>query len=157
MKQKSSISQKIDHVLSETRVVLPGAQALIGFQFIAIFSDRFNTLASSLQYLHMVSLLLIMVCVIFLMAPAAYHRIAQEGEDSEEFHTIASYMILIALLFLGIGLSLDLFITAILITQFFLVSCLITCAILVVFYSLLVVYPLIRHEHAIKNTGVRKS
>ena len=32
------------------------------------------------------------------MAPAAYHRIVEQGEDTERFHTFASRMVLLALL-----------------------------------------------------------
>jgi hypothetical protein len=39
------------------------------------------------------------------MAPAAYHRIVEQGEDTERFHTLASRMVLLALALLAPGFS----------------------------------------------------
>jgi hypothetical protein len=46
---------------------------------------------------------------VLLIAPAAYHRIHEAGEDTEHFHRVASRLLLAALAFLGPGMSGDLF------------------------------------------------
>jgi hypothetical protein len=44
-----------------------------------------------------------------LIAPAAYHRIHEAGDDTERFHRVASRLMLAALVFLGPGMAGDLF------------------------------------------------
>ena len=45
--EETELSTRIKQVLTEARVVLPGAQALLGFQFIAVLTDSFARLPKS--------------------------------------------------------------------------------------------------------------
>jgi len=107
-----ALDERIQDVLTETRVVLPGAQALLGFQFIATLSSGFEKLAQKTQGVHLASLGAIAVATVFLMAPAAWHRIVEEGENSEAFHRVASRFLLAALAFLALGLAGDVFVVS---------------------------------------------
>src|SRR5919202_4176197 len=78
---------KIKHVLTEARTVLPGSQALLGFQFICTMTEAFDKLPAALKYVHLASLGLVAVSIVLLMTPAAYHRIVEEGEETEHFHS----------------------------------------------------------------------
>src|SRR5205085_12197600 len=49
----------------------------------------------------------IALCSIFLMTPAAFHRIAEHGEDTERLHTFSSHMLLAAMVFLALGIAGD--------------------------------------------------
>jgi len=104
------LSEKIEHVLGEVRVVLPGAQALLGFQFISVLSEGFDTLSQTSKYLHLFSLGLIAFSTILLMTPAAYHRIVDEGEDTEHFHRLAGAFILAAMIVLALGIIINFYI-----------------------------------------------
>ena len=44
------------------------------------------------------------------MAPAAFHRIAEHGEDSEEFYDLSGRMLLSAMFWLGLGIASDLWV-----------------------------------------------
>jgi hypothetical protein len=103
-----TLEDRITHVLEELRVVLPGTQALLGFQFVAVFSNGFASLAQWQKDLHFVSLMLVTFSGILLMTPAAYHRIVDEGGDSEAMHRFATRSLMLAMAALGTGLSLDL-------------------------------------------------
>jgi len=46
---------------------------------------------------------------VLLIAPAAYHRLAEAWEDTEHFRVVASRLLLAALVFLGPGMAGDLF------------------------------------------------
>ncbi|HZU23805.1 MAG TPA: DUF6328 family protein [Terriglobales bacterium] len=105
--QASGLTNRIKQVLIECRMVLPGAQALLGFQFITVFMQRFDDLPQSLKELHIASLLLVAICTVLLITPAAYHRIVEGGEDSERFHAFASHMLLASMVFLALGVSGD--------------------------------------------------
>jgi DMSO reductase anchor subunit len=106
----AKIKDKIKHVLTECRVVLPGAQALLGFQFVTTLMESFEKLPPSSKYVHLVSLLLVAVSIVLLMTPAAYHRIVERGEETEHFHRFASRMLIAAMVPLALGLSGDLFV-----------------------------------------------
>ena len=83
--EATPLKDKIDDVLTEARVVIPGAQALLGFQLIVMLNEGFEKLPAVSKYVHLASLLLIMLSTILLMTPAAYHRIVEQGEDTETF------------------------------------------------------------------------
>ncbi|WP_306224336.1 hypothetical protein [Bosea beijingensis] len=50
--KKTPIDAKIDYVLTEARVVLPGAQALLGFQLAIVLTNGFQQLSSNLKMTH---------------------------------------------------------------------------------------------------------
>jgi hypothetical protein len=108
--ERTPLEHRIVQVLTEARVVLPGAQALLGFQLAMVLMSPFDELPESVKLVHLGSLACIALATIVLMAPAAYHRIVERGEDSERFHTFASRMVLLALALLAPGFAGDLFV-----------------------------------------------
>jgi hypothetical protein len=109
---KSDIKARIDHVLTEARVVLPGVQAFVGFQFAAMLSRVFEDLPNSSKIVHLSSLGLVTLSGILLITPAAFHRIVERGELTERFHRVASTLMLLALVPLALGFALDLYVVA---------------------------------------------
>lgn len=97
------LKERLRQVMTEIRVILPGIQALLGFQFAAILQDSFDKLPSQMQGLHFASLAMVAVSTVLLMSAPAYHRIVVQGEDSEEVVNYANRMILWALVFLALG------------------------------------------------------
>ncbi|MDT4895134.1 MAG: hypothetical protein QOH25_211 [Acidobacteriota bacterium] len=106
----AKITDKIRHVLTECRVVLPGAQALLGFQFVTTLMEAFEKLPSSSKYVHLASLALVALSTVLLMTPAAYHRIVERGEETKHFHRFASRILVAAMIPLALGVSGDLFV-----------------------------------------------
>ena len=113
----TTLEDKIKHVLTEARVVLPGAQALLGFQFATTLMDGFEKLPESSKYVHFMSLILVGLTIIFLMTPASYHRIVERGENTERFHRFSSRMLLTSMVPLALGIAGDLFVVARKITE----------------------------------------
>jgi len=106
----TELKDKIRHVLTETRVILPGAQALLGFQFATMLTSGFDELPTSSKWVHLVCLALVSLCVILLLTPAAYHRIVEEGEETERFHRFATHILLVAVVPLALALSGELYV-----------------------------------------------
>jgi Family of unknown function (DUF6328) len=104
---ETDLSSRIKHVLTEARVVLPGVQALLGFQFVAMLMDSFSSLPRTSQYIHIVALGLLAISIILLMAPAAYHRIVEHGADTPRLHSFASAMLLSAMVPLALAIAAD--------------------------------------------------
>jgi len=103
----TSLDEKIKTALIECRMVLPGAQALLGFQLVTFVEPGFTPLPVLDKVLHILSLFCIANSTILLMAPAAFHRIAEGGENTERMYRYTSTMLLWALLFLAFGICGD--------------------------------------------------
>ena len=116
-------------------MVLPGAQALLGFQLITMFMDGFDKLPNSSKYVHLVSLALMALTMILLMSPAAYHRIAERGEDTPRLHRVASALLLGAMFTLPLGICGDVYIVFYKVTSSVATSVGIALAVLAFFYG----------------------
>jgi hypothetical protein len=99
------LSEKIDHMLTEARVVIPGVQALLGFQLIAVLTKPFEQLPVELKVAHAVGLALMALSIVLLLAPAAFHRLAFRGEDAPLVHEFGSVVITAATGTLALGLG----------------------------------------------------
>lgn len=108
--EKTPLEHRIVQVLTETRVVLPGAQALLGFQLAMVLMEPFEKLPAKARVTHLASLGFIALATIVLMSVAAYHRIVERGEDTERFHTFASRMVLLALALLAPGFAAEVYV-----------------------------------------------
>jgi hypothetical protein len=108
--KETPLAVKIEQMLTEARVVLPGAQALLGFQFTVILTHSFDQLPYTFKVVHAIALSCVALTVILLMAPAAFHRIAFAGEDTEDFHRLGSTLIVAATCPLAIGIAADVYV-----------------------------------------------
>lgn len=95
--------------IEEARMVLPGIQALFGFQLMAVFNQRFNELTASEQLIHYIAVLLIALAIGLIMTPAAYHRQVEPRSVSEFFVRLASRLVAIAMLPLALALCLEVY------------------------------------------------
>ncbi len=131
----TDLKTKIDQALTEARVVLPGAQALLGFQLVTMFMDGFDKLPNSSKYVHMISLSWMALTIILLMTPAAYHRIAERGEDTQRMHRVASVLLLAAMVTLPLGISGDVYVVFYKVTSSISASVYIAIGVLAFFYG----------------------
>lgn len=108
--EKTDLDAKIRHVLTEARVVLPGAQATLGFQLVTVLAQGFDRLPGHAKAIHIAALFCLALTIVLLVAPAAYHRLAERGEASERFHRRATVFVLASMPPLALGLAGDLFV-----------------------------------------------
>ena len=111
-----------------------------------------NTMKKILIALTLGSLLCVAISTIFLIAPAAYHRIAENGEDSEEFYEISGRMLLFALFWLGLGIAADLWVVLERMTQSSLIAWIVSAATLLFFYGIWFGYSAVKRR---EKTRVR--
>lgn len=112
-KEEVKLDSAASHLLEECRMVLPGIQALFGFQLIAVFSEGFDhKLAPGERQLHFLALFLVAVSAALVMAPAAIHRQSQQREVSERFIWLSSLLLRVSMLPLALGLTLDVYLIA---------------------------------------------
>jgi hypothetical protein len=105
-----------NNVFGEARMVLPGIQALFGFQLMAVFNNGFTSAAQVLQNLHYVALLMTIVATAFIMAPAAFDRMTKPYELSRKFIQISSRLITVGMIPLMVSIALDLYVVGKVIT-----------------------------------------
>jgi hypothetical protein len=109
---RTPLDVQVDQLLTEARLIIPGAQALLGFQFAVTLMRAFAELPDAVKMLHVAALCCIGLAVILLMAPASIHRIAFDGEDDPAFVKVASGFVIAAPLPLAFGIALDTFVAA---------------------------------------------
>jgi hypothetical protein len=143
-----SVADKIKQILTEGRIILPGAQALLGFQLSGFFTDAFEKLPRQSQILHLVALSFVALTAILLMTPPAYHRIVEKGEETERFEKVANRFVISAMIPLALGVVVDFYVVLNKVTHAPGVSLGISAAVLALFYGLWFVYPLLaRNGH----------
>lgn len=111
-REKLTLSQAAQYLLDETRMVLPGLQALFGFQLIVVFSERFTELSQFEQDLHFAAITLVVVSIALLMTPAAYHRHQEAYEVTHTYVVVCTRLLLIGMAPLSIALCLDVYLIA---------------------------------------------
>jgi Family of unknown function (DUF6328) len=104
------LQARIEQMLVEARVVLPGAQALFGFQLAIVLTQSFEQLPAASKLVHAASLCLVALAVVLLMAPAPYHRIVYAGEDTQDMYRVGSALVTSATLPLALGLAGDVYV-----------------------------------------------
>jgi hypothetical protein len=108
--QKEALSEVASHLLEECRMVLPGIQALFGFQLMAVFNPKFWGLVDSHRVVHLVAIGLVAVAVALVMTPAAYHRLAMRNSVSQSFIDLSSRLLLCSMFPLLVGICLDFYV-----------------------------------------------
>jgi Family of unknown function (DUF6328) len=122
-REELPLSKAAGYLLDECRMVLPGIQALFGFQLVAVFNSAFEQkLSASEQRLHLLAIALVAIAVAIIMTPAALHRQKGPYEVTDTFVRVSSRLLLWSMVPLAISLSLDFYLVALVITHEHLVS-----------------------------------
>ena len=108
----AKIKDKVENALNEARMLVLGAQVLVGFQFRSVFEPGFDKLPLPSQLLKVVGLGLMLVAVALIISPAAYHRLVEQGEDTPEIHRYTTRLMTWALLPFALALGIDLYVAA---------------------------------------------
>jgi hypothetical protein len=112
-RQELSLNDAASHVLEECRTVVPGMQALFGFQLIAVFSTVFREqLSSTERLLHLAALVLVTIAIVLVMTPTALHRQTEPMAVSRRFIAISSRLLLASMVPLAVGICLEIYIVA---------------------------------------------
>lgn len=99
------LDTRIEQLLTEARVIIPGAQALFGFQILVMLTSGFDRLPQSSKWVHLAALILVAVNMVLLIMPAALHRLTFGGDASARFLRIGSGIVVTAPIFLAAGVS----------------------------------------------------
>src|SRR5438477_4134793 len=93
--EQVTLDKAAQHMLEECRMVLPGIQALFGFQLIAVFNQGFGEkLSEPQQVMRLGAIILVALAIGRVMAPAAVPRQSEPREVSERFVWLSSNLLL---------------------------------------------------------------
>jgi len=108
--KKAPLTEVVSHLLEECRMVLPGIQALFGFQLVSVFNRRFDEVPFPNQVAHVVATGLVALSAGLIMTPAEYHRaVAPEGV-TERLVWLSTRLLLASMFLLAVGVSVDFFV-----------------------------------------------
>lgn len=107
---QESTSAVTSHLLEECRMVLPGIQALFGFQLIAVFNGRFWELPEGHRMLHLAAIVFVALSIALVMTPAAYHRQTHQFSISGQFIRVTSVLLLLSMFPLLAGICIDFYV-----------------------------------------------
>jgi hypothetical protein len=143
-REEVPLSKAAEYLLEECRMVLPGIQALFGFQLVAVFNSAFEQkLSVAEQRLHLLAIALVAIAVAIIMTPAALHRQKGPYEVTDSFVRVSSRLLLWSMGPLALSISIDFYLVARVITHARLVS-LLGVALFVFFLILWFVLPRVR-------------
>ena len=93
-------------MLSEMRIVLPGAQMLAAFLIILPFNGGFRNIVQSEKYVFLATLFFALSSLILLSGPAVQHRVMRPLMNRERFKRYATRQIVAGTVAIGIALVL---------------------------------------------------
>ena len=123
-------------------MVLPGIQALFGFQLIAVFNQSFSSkLSSTGQRVHLLALGLVAIAVGLVMTPAAIHRHIGPLRVTQKFVEVSTRLLWWSMLPLLFGICLDFFLIAFLILNSLALAIVLSVCLLIFFIYLWFIFP----------------
>src|SRR4051794_14995765 len=100
------LDRKVKIALDETRLLVLGAQVLLGFEFQTFFQDGFERLSVLSKSLAVLGLVLVTAATAILLLPSMEHRLVEGGQSTNRLVTATSFDAGLALGPLAVGLGL---------------------------------------------------
>jgi hypothetical protein len=110
--EPTPLDVQVDQLLTEARLIIPGAQALLGFQLTVTLTRTFAQLPGDAKLAHAAALCCVALAVVLLMAPASLHRISFGGNDDPKFVQIGSKFVIAAPLPVALAIALDIYVAS---------------------------------------------
>jgi hypothetical protein len=111
------LSTKVEQMLTEARVIIPGCQALLGFQLVAMLTHAFDELPQDAKIMHAAGLCCVTIATILLMTPAALHRQVVRRQRFRRFLRLGSAFVIAGPLPLALGIAADVYVVFLKITH----------------------------------------
>jgi len=107
------LKEQFGDLIEEGRMILPGIQALFGFQLISVFSDAFGSkLSHEEQRIHLVAIAFTTIAIALTLTPAAMHRCAEPDQISRRLVRLSSAFLAWSLLPLALGVVTDFYLVS---------------------------------------------
>ena len=103
------LNDAIENVLNEARILLLGGQVLLGFSFRICFEEKFEQINRPARLAEIIGLGIMTAALGWLVWPAAFHQIRENGRTTAALHTFTTNVLDWALLPFAVGLALTLY------------------------------------------------
>ena len=121
-REELPLEKAAEYLLVECRTIVPGIQALFGFQLVSVFSQRFaEQLSPREQELHLLAIILVVIAMALIMTPAAYHREMGGREVTSTFLAVSTKLVVASMIPLALALCIDFYLVARVILNSFIV------------------------------------
>jgi hypothetical protein len=101
--------ERYRELLEELRTIMPGAQVLLGFLLTVPFASGFAEVDDLGKRVYLVALVAVAMATVLFLAPAAYHRVAQDADRQRRIR-FGVHMQLAGLVLVALGISAGLFV-----------------------------------------------
>lgn len=148
------LSKAALYILEECRMVLPGIQALFGFQLTVVFSPGFSEKLDPFeQRLHFVAITLLATAIALIMTPAAYHRQTGPREVTAAFIKLASRLLVISMVPLALSVCIDFYLVGHVIYEGIIIPLLAA----ILFTGIITLWFILPRIHVWKHAGPKKT
>lgn len=103
--EKARLDRELGELLNEVRVTVTGVQVLVAFLLTVPFSQRFGRLTARDRDVYFATLICAAAAAVWLIAPAAYHRLLFRHEQKRHMVFLANRMAITGLSFLAASLT----------------------------------------------------
>jgi hypothetical protein len=110
--KKERVDRELIELLNEMRVAIPGVQVLFAFLLTLPFTQRFGTLTDRQTAVYFAAFALATVASVFLIAPAAHHRITWRLPDKEPLLVRAGRLMIAGTAALAVAMALSVYLIA---------------------------------------------
>jgi hypothetical protein len=97
---------KLEDLLTETRILLPGTQVFLGFLTTLPFANRFGDLDLLRRATFICTFIATVLALVLFVVPAAYHRLSRPIEHKKRFKAFANRFLIAGLVPLSISMVL---------------------------------------------------
>jgi hypothetical protein len=108
----AQLKDKIENGLNDVRILILGAQVLVGSGFRSLFEPEFSRLPFFTQVMQLGGLGLMLLGLGTLMLPAAFHQIVDKGADTARIKKLITVVVNFGLMPFAFGLAVSFFMIA---------------------------------------------
>jgi hypothetical protein len=103
--EQEKLDRRLDQLLQELRVAMPGVQVLFAFLLAVPFQQRFTTVTEFQKHVYFATLLASAAASALFIAPTAFHRLMFRARDKPHLISLSSRLTLVGLAFLAIAMN----------------------------------------------------
>jgi Family of unknown function (DUF6328) len=103
--EKERLDRELIELLNELRVIVTGVQMLFAFLLTVAFSQRFVAVTSLDRYVYFATVLSTALSSVWLIAPAAYHRLLFRYHEKQHMLVVANRMAITGMTFLALSIT----------------------------------------------------
>lgn len=103
--QDERLQREHEQLFHELRAIIPGVEVLFAFMLTVAFTERFERLSDVQRWVYYATFLTAGAALLFLLAPASFHRLRFREDDKEAMMRSANVEVIIALVLISMAIA----------------------------------------------------